>query len=100
MNKEFQIAKLIAKDLDVAAHRLSDNLIFIRYLDAAQISRYQSAGKYPGRVIMTNNPYGEKHDPLSPQWNLYFEGKKHYVLTSFTVDEFTQATNEFKKINL
>jgi hypothetical protein len=93
-------ARLMSNNLDVAAHRLSENLIFVRYLEKEQIERHEKAGKYPGRIIMTNNNFGEKHDPNSPKWNFEFEGKKHYVLTSFLVDEFQEAMKSFSKIKL
>jgi hypothetical protein len=100
MKEKTELAKFIALDLHLAAHRLSENLIFVRFLDEKQISKRKALGIYPGSVIMTNNKYGERHDPHSSQWNLYFEGKKHYVLSSFSVEEFTLASTEFQKINL
>ena len=100
MSNESKLAKFIAMDLDLAAQRLSDNLIFVRFLDEKQINKRKAAGVYPGSIIMTNNSYGEKHDPYGRQWNLLFEGKKHYVLTSFSIEEFSLATSEFAKIKL
>lgn len=79
-----EIAKLIESNIEVAALRLSENMILIKHLEK----------KHPDRVIITNNAFGKKLGCWDRRWNFSFEGKIHWVAMSILASEFEIAAKK------
>lgn len=94
---KMEIAKLIGHNIEVAAMRLSENLIYYRHIEKDRIEEYKKAGLSPERVLMVNNEAG-KHDLSARNWNLYFEGRKHYVVVSWDYEQMKDVIENMKKI--
>ena len=84
-----EIAKLISANIEVAAKRLSENMIFIKHLERNS----------PDLIIITNNSIGKKLGYSDKGWNLYFENKTHWIAMSISAEEFKKASKNLKNGN-
>jgi len=80
--------KLLGKDIEVVIEYLSDNLVYVKQIE----------GNQKESIILINDSVGEAIGYDSPKWNLKIEENTHFVISSFSIEQFEASIQKYKSL--